>query len=147
MVACAFRRRSLEADDLGIWLTPQAKSRIEPASIEGYMTMGDAIRKKLNSIREPKPVIREINAQELISKISCGLEESQQVISDKTNDSPYYSNHIQFFLFHFAFSSFNIYSEILYQSIHSTCLEKFFPKSSCILRKLAGINYPFSDFA
>lgn len=55
MVACAFRRRSLEADDLGIWLTPQAKSRIEPASIEGYMTMGDAIRKKLNSIREPQP--------------------------------------------------------------------------------------------
>ena len=58
MVACAFRRRSLEADDLGIWLTPQAKSRIEPASIEGYMTMGDAIRKKLNSIREPKPTRR-----------------------------------------------------------------------------------------
>ena len=72
MVACAFRRRSLEADDLGIWLTPQAKSRIEPASIEGYMTMGDAIRKKLNSIREPKPTRRECGQKAGQDKASRG---------------------------------------------------------------------------
>ena len=121
MVACAFRRRSLEADDLGIWLTPQAKSRIEPASIEGYMTMGDAIRKKLNSIREPKSY-EKLMHKNLFPKSAAGLKNPNKLSPIKQMIAPTIAIIYSFF-------SFILPSPRLI-SIQKFCTKVFIPPAS-----------------
>ena len=73
MVACAVGRRSLETDDLGIWLNPCTKSGTKQASYEGCKTVREAIREKLNRIRTPKPTTKKKAAIITVSIFAFGI--------------------------------------------------------------------------
>ena len=72
MVARTIRRRRMEADDLGIWLNPCTKSGTEQASFEGYKTVREAIRKKLNRIRTPEQITNKKAAINTACLFACG---------------------------------------------------------------------------
>jgi hypothetical protein len=72
MVARTIRRRILETDDLGIWLNPCTKSGTEQASFEGYKTVREAIREKLNGIRAPEQITNKKAAILTACLFACG---------------------------------------------------------------------------
>lgn len=72
MVARTIRRRILEADDLGIRLNPCTKSGTEQASFEGYKTVREAIREKLNGIRAPEQITNKKAAILTACLFACG---------------------------------------------------------------------------
>ena len=62
----------MEADDLGIRLNPCTKSGTEQASFEGYKTVKEKIREKLNSIRAPEQTNNKKAAINTACLFACG---------------------------------------------------------------------------